>query len=154
MMLYENTNEQLCENLKLLNKNALKLIKSLNKAITINLNRNIDQLSENETEILETLANRFNRTVNILIDKVLRNLDILELEDIFSTLDIIMRTEKRGIVDNFKTLVQIKNLRNQFIQEDVEEDLIPIFKEIIEKTPKLLQIIENVNSYIESKGFC
>ena len=153
-MLYENTNEQLCENLKLLNKNALKLIKSLNKAITIDLNRNINQLSENEIEILETLANRFNRTVNILIDKVLRNLDILELEDIFSTLDIIMRTEKRGIVDNFKTLVQIKNLRNQFIQEDIEEELIPIFKEIIEKTPKLLQIIENVNSYIEGKGFC
>ena len=68
-------------------------------------------------EVLKTLSNKYGRTVDILINKVLRGLDIIELEDITRKLDIIIRAEKRGFVNDYKILIEMKDLRNELVQE-------------------------------------
>ncbi len=140
-----------CENLNLLEKNVKWLLKSYEKAKNINLDK---ELSEEDLEVLETLSNRFGRTVDILINKVLRGLDIIELEDISRKLDIVIRAEKRGFVDDYRILIKMKDLRNELVHEYIQENLIEKFIEVLEYTPKLLNIINKLKSYIKEMKYC
>ncbi len=153
-MNYEEKRKLLCENLTKLDKNIKWLIKSFKKARSINLNKELNNFHEYEFEILETLSNRFGRTIDILINKVLRSLDLLEAEEINRKLDILIRAEKRGFVEDFRILIEMKDLRNEFAHEYIEERLIEKFKEILEKTPTLLEITEKVKAYIKKMEYC
>ncbi len=150
-MTREEIKKIFCENLNLLEKNVKWLLKSYEKAKNINLDK---ELSEEDLEVLETLSNRFGRTVNILINKILRGLDILELEDISRKLDIVIRAEKRGFVDDYKILIKMKDLRNELVHEYIQENLIEKFAEVLEYTPKLLDIINKLNSYVKEMKYC
>jgi hypothetical protein len=120
------------ENLKSLNKSVEWLEKSLQRAKGINVEGTVN-LEEEELEILETLSNRFGRTVDLLINKVLRSLDILELEDTGRRLDIVIRAEKRGFVDDYRLLIEMKDLRNELVHEYLQENLLDKFKEVMNK---------------------
>lgn len=141
-----------CENLELLNKNTEWLRKSFERAKKIDLSK--ESLSEEELEVLETLANRFGRTIDILINKVLRGLDIIELEDISRKLDIVIRAEKRGFVDSYRDLIEMKDLRNELVHEYIQENLIGKFREILEKTPYLMEIVDKVKDYSTKMQYC
>jgi hypothetical protein len=103
---------------------------------------------------LETLCNRFGRTVDILINKILRGLDLIELEDISRKLDIVIRAEKRGFVDDYKVLVALKDLRNELVHEYIEENLVKKYKEVIMRVPQLLEIVDKVIKYVDEKNYC
>lgn len=133
--------ELLCENLRLLEKSILWLLKSYDKA------KGIQHIDEENIEIFETLSNRFGRTVDILINKVLRSLDIYELEYTGTKLDVVIRAEKRGFVENYKTLIELKDLRNELVHEYIEEEIYEKFREIVQKTPLLVDISKKVIKY-------
>ena len=141
-----------CDNLNLFNKSIEWLNKSYQKAKNIDLEKN--NLSEDELEVLETLSNRFSRAVDILINKVLRSLDLLELEDISRKIDIVIRAEKRGFVNDYRLLIELKDLRNKLIHEYIQEMLLQKFKEVIEKTPLLLDIADKINKYSKKYNYC
>ncbi|MCF6243385.1 MAG: hypothetical protein L3J74_18870 [Bacteroidales bacterium] len=128
-MTHKEIQKIFCENLQLLNKNLQWLKKSFQRAKGIKLESK-KILSENDLEILETLSNRFGRTVDILINKVLRSLDILELEDVTRRLDIVIRAEKRGVVDDYTLLIEMKDLRNELVHEYIQENLIEKFDQM------------------------
>ncbi|WP_457622334.1 hypothetical protein [Persephonella sp.] len=152
-MKQKETQKIFCENLQLLNKNVQWLKRSLQKAKKIELESKKD-LNESDLETLETLSNRFRRTVDILINKVLRSLDILELEDITRKLDIVIRAEKRGFVDDYNLLIEMKDLRNELVHEYIQENLIEKFKEVLEKTPLLIDIVKKINYYSKKMRYC
>ncbi len=147
----KETEKIFCENLSLLHKSMEWLLKSYKKAKNIDLNKS---LSENELEIMETLSNRFGRTIDIFINKTLRSLDILELEDISRKLDIVIRAEKRGFVDSYDILIEMKDLRNELAHEYIQDNLIEKFKEVVEKTPILIKIIDKLNQYVHKMRYC
>jgi uncharacterized protein YutE (UPF0331/DUF86 family) len=151
-MTLEERKKTFCENLKLLNKNLQWLEKSYSKSVVIDFNQK--EFSEKEYEILETLTNRFGRTVDLMLNKVLRSLDLLELEESYRKLDIVIRAEKRGFVDNFNTLIEMKDLRNELVHEYIQEDLKDRFKEVIEYTPQLFKIIEKLIIYSKNQNYC
>ena len=125
--------------------------KSYQKAKNIDLNK---KLSDDDLEVLETLSNRYGRTVDILINKVLRGLDIIELEDINRKLDIVIRAEKRGFVDDYRIFIKMKDLRNELVHEYIQENLVEKFKEVLEYTPKLFNIINKLRSYVRRMNYC
>ncbi|WP_457636430.1 hypothetical protein [Persephonella sp.] len=148
-MIREEAVKIFCENLNLLEKNLKWLKKSYEKAKKIDLNK---ELTEEDLEVFETLSNRFGRTVDILINKILRGLDIIELEDITRKLDIVIRAEKRGFVDDYKILIEMKDLRNELVREYIQENLIERFKEVLEYTPRLFDITNKLKDYVEKNG--
>ncbi|MDT7908158.1 MAG: hypothetical protein RRA63_09000 [Candidatus Calescibacterium sp.] len=139
-----------CENVKKLIRNKEWLEKSYHKSLRIDL----DNLREEDYEVLETLCNRFGRTVDMLINKILRGLDLIELEDVSRKLDIVIRAEKRGFVDDYRILVALKDLRNELVHEYIEENLVKKYKEVIMRVPQLLDIVNKVIKYIEEKNYC
>ncbi|WP_293446030.1 hypothetical protein [Persephonella sp.] len=150
-MTREETIKIFCENLDLLEKNLKWLKKSYEKAKNIDLNK---ELSEEDLEVFETLSNRFGRTIDILINKILRGLDIIELEDISRKLDIVIRAEKRGFVDDYKILIEMKDLRNELVHEYIQENLLEKFKEVLEYTPKLFDIANKLKNYVRKMKYC
>ncbi len=98
-MTHKDIKNLLCENLNMLCKNLNWLEESYLECKNYKFD-NINDLDKQQLINLEALASRFGRTIDILIYKVLRKLDIYELENIESKLDILIRAEKRERIYN------------------------------------------------------
>lgn len=144
----------LCENLEHFHKSINWLKISYDKCSKINLKGGFNGLTETETESLEALANRFARVVDILLNKVLKSLDLLELEDISRNLDVVIRAEKRAFVDDYNFLIELKDLRNELSHEYIEDFIIDKYKAIMKNIIPVILISEKIDSYVKRFGYC
>jgi len=106
-----------------------------------------DRYTIEEFDKLENLTSRYARTTDMLVNKVLRSIDTVELEDIGTIIDIMNRAEKRGLVSSAKLLHIIKDLRNNIVHEYKIAEITRFFADVQKYTPLLLEIIQNVNVY-------
>jgi uncharacterized protein YutE (UPF0331/DUF86 family) len=136
----------LCENLNSLNKSAEWVRWSYERTKRIEKK---DDYSADEFAQFEVLTSRYARTADMLVNKVLRSIDTVELEDIGTIIDIINRAEKRGIVSSAELLHIIKDLRNNIAHEYKIAEITRFFIDVQKYTPLLLEIIQNVNLYCE-----
>ena len=134
------------ENINALNKSAEWVQRSFEQSKIIKRN---DNYSEEEFDKLENLSSRYARTTDMLVNKVLRSIDTVESEDIGTIIDIMNRTEKRGIVESAELLHTIKDLRNIIVHEYQITEITKFFADVVKYTPDLLDIIKNVNEYCE-----
>lgn len=65
-----------------------------------------------QLESVEAFSSRFARTVDLLVNKVLRSLDRMELKPEGTLLDVVNRAEKRGFVARAAELREMKDVRN------------------------------------------
>ena len=147
-MTFEERLKLFCENLRLYLKSVEWLRRSLQRVGEIG---DLKTPTEEELERIETLFSRYARSMDILLNRVLRSLDLLELEEPMRKLDIVIRAEKRGLVANYETLIELKDLRNELAHEYIEEALLNRLGEVREASEKLLGITEKLLSYIVSK---
>lgn len=147
----EERRKLFCENFRLLKKNIHWFKKSLEKTKQI---KDIKNVNEEQLGTMEVLASRYSRSIDILINKLLRSLDYLEFEDISRKLDIIIRAEKRGFVKDFNILIEMKDLRNELAHEYIEENFKEKVKEIIEKSKELIEIINKIEDYVKNYKYC
>lgn len=94
-------------------------------------------LSMDELERLESLASRFARAADMLIQRLLRLLDELELATPGSLLDRLYRAEKRGLVADARVLIRIRELRNLIAHEYGAEKLAEIYAAVAHLAPEL-----------------
>jgi len=107
-----------------------------------------------EFDKLENLASRYARTTDMLVNKVLRNIDTVEFEDSGTIIDIMNRAEKRGIVPSAELLRTIKDLRDNIVHEYKIAEITRFFDDIRRYTPMLLEVIKHVNRYCERYLAC
>jgi uncharacterized protein YutE (UPF0331/DUF86 family) len=100
-----------------------------------------------ELERLESLASRFARLADLLIQRIMRLVDDLELVPGGTLLDRIHRAEKRGWVDDAGTLVRIRELRNLIAHEYAADKIAEIYATVAELAPVLLVVIPRVIAY-------
>ena len=55
--------------------------------------------------MMENLTSRFSRTIDLIVNKVFRSIDYVELEDSGTLIDVVNRAEKRELIHS-----AIKNL--------------------------------------------
>jgi uncharacterized protein with HEPN domain len=96
-----------------------------------------------ELDKFEALTGRFARTSDILIQKIFRTLDNMELELPGTAIDRINRAERRGLIsaDTFK---EIRYLRNDIAHEYVLDMVDEIYKKTLELAPYLLETMDKV----------
>ncbi len=140
--------EVFVKNLNDFKKSLYWLGKVQEKVRDINI-KNFQNLNEEDLEKIEVLFSRFSRAVDMLINRILRGIDILELEDVGTKLDIVIRAEKRGFVDSYETLIAMKDLRNELAHKYVGERLISKLDEVKEFSEKLIEIGTRVIEYGE-----
>lgn len=103
--------------------------------------------SQRHGEAVEAFTSRFARTIDLLANKVLRALDLVELEPSGSLLDVLNRAEARGLVDSSELLREMKNLRNTIAHDYVGEQLPETFAACVEFAPELLGVATRVQDY-------
>lgn len=99
-------------------------------------------LSNDQLESFEALTARFARLSDLFIQKALRTMDAIDLEDSGTVRDRINRAEKKGIVDSAEELIRIRMLRNEIAHEYKPETILEIFGNVLELTPELLNVID------------
>lgn len=138
----------LFNNIDQLFKSNERLQYSYRKATSRETEKN--NFSQEEYEVLEAMCSRFARVSDILIQKVFRIIDSIELEDADLTIiDRINKAEKRGIIESAETLKEIRQIRNDIAHEYADEKFQTICKKVIQYTPILNQTVESLQNYIK-----
>lgn len=108
-----------------------------------------DSYSVDEFGLFETLCSRYSRSIDFLVRKLFRTLDIYEFETPGTLVDVVNHAHKRGLFDDIELIRTMKDLRNTIVHEYIEDEMADMFDEVLEYTPKLLFIMQNSIDYIE-----
>jgi uncharacterized protein YutE (UPF0331/DUF86 family) len=136
------------DNLTAVNLSLQRLLYSYEVCNTTGLK---EVYSEDEFVAFEAMTARYARTTDMLISKVLRSLDVVEYIESGTIIDAVNNAEKRGIV-NAQDLRRLKDLRNAIAHEYVTENIVRFFSEVLEFTPLLKKVIEDLNNYCSRYG--
>jgi uncharacterized protein YutE (UPF0331/DUF86 family) len=136
----------LLENLEGMRKSLAWLKRSHEKCSRIGVKQ---RYTEDEFDDFENMVGRYARTLDVIVNKVFRSIDAVELEDGGTLLDAVNRAEKRGIVDSAERVRGLKDLRNDIVHEYETDDLPALFLQTLEAIPELFAIAERTEKYCE-----
>jgi uncharacterized protein YutE (UPF0331/DUF86 family) len=139
--------ELLKANLKILGKSLRRLLESYSICKEIGIK---GEFSSQELREFESLTSRFARTIDLFINKSLRSLYKIELEEPGTVIDLLNKAEKREIIDS-EIWKKIKELRNSIAHDyNVDDFENEIFKPVLEYIPIIEKSTEKLNSYCAS----
>ena len=130
-----------------LHTNLEKQVFWLNRSFEKSKNLDLDNLSIDDFDILETLSSRFARTLDFLVRKYWRALDSLEFENQGTLVDVVNRAEKRKFFDEIEQFREMKDLRNEIVHEYLDDKLEETFGDIREFSKILLEICQRSLDY-------
>jgi hypothetical protein len=100
-----------------------------------------------QLESVEAFSSRFARTVDLLVNKVLRTLDRVELLPQGTLLDVVNRAEKRSLVARGAELREMKDVRNIIAHDYAGAKVAEIFAYCRDQKPALDAICSRVAAY-------
>ena len=101
-------------------------------------------LPPEKLERLESLTSRFARLADLLIQRIFRLIDEIELVGMGTVRDRIERADKRGWA-NASQLVKIRELRNMIAHEYAAEKMVEIYSVVYALATELLAIVPKVS---------
>lgn len=104
----------------------------------------LDGATEQQLESVEAFTGRFARSVDLLVNKVLRTLDRVELKPEGTLLDVINGAEKRGLVVRGEELREMKDVRNMIAHDYAGAKAAEIFAFCREQKPVFDAISDRV----------
>jgi hypothetical protein len=143
------------ENLLNLNWNLLKQAlpsfeRSLVKCRGIDFSPPISFETE---EALDALSSKFSRVSDIYTQKVIKTLLFLLREDAPTFLDRMNLCEKLGIIPSAEELIAIRDLRNIIAHEYLSENLLEIYRGIIQLSDNLMKSITLTDKFLSERKF-
>ncbi len=105
-----------------------------------------EDLPEEQLERLESLTSRFARLADLLIQRIFRLIDDIELTGSGTILDRLYRAEKRGWADALE-LIKIRELRNLIAHEYASDKMPEIYIAVAASSPVLLAVVPKVFAY-------
>jgi len=138
------------EYLEHLKNNLLRAKETLNYSYGICKKIGIkDEYNEDEKDRLESLSSKFARLTDLILKQAIKTIDILDLEDPPETMrDTINRAEKKGLISSALKFIELRKMRNKIAHEYVEEDdLLSIYKFVLENTPLLFDSVKRIETY-------
>ncbi|MCA1754394.1 MAG: hypothetical protein LC641_06800 [Spirochaeta sp.] len=100
-----------------------------------------------EYDRYENLTSRYARVADLIVHKVLRSIDAVELQEPGTVIDTANRAVARGLVDSVETLRAYKDLRNDIAHEYQTDDLSELFADVLQTTPELLSLARAILNY-------
>ena len=98
-------------------------------------------------EALEALTARFARTIDILTSKVYRSIDIVEMHNGKTPIEVIEFLEKIGVISSIHQTKRLKELRNDIVHEYQQADLNELFRSIYKSSSLLVFDAEKAIEY-------
>ena len=104
-------------------------------------------------ESLDALSSKFSRVSDIYTQKVIKTLLFLLREDAPTFLDRMNLCEKLGIISSAEELIAIRDLRNIIAHEYLSENLVEIYREIIQLSDNLMKSITLTDKFLSDRKF-
>jgi len=120
------------------------LLYSFNKCSAIGIK---DTYRPEELESFESFTGRFARLSDVLIQKIFRLVDVLDLDTQGTIRDRINRAEKKELIASSDVFVEIRMVRNDIAHEYLPEAIHDIFGKVLSLTPHLLDGVERTITY-------
>ncbi len=139
--------EILLDNISLLEKSLSVLEESYNRCKKIGFK---DSYSSEELVEFEALTSRFARSVDILTSRLIRSLLRYLREEKRTLIDVASYLEKLGLVDSADEFLELRDIRNLIAHEYIFENLNDLFFTVLEKTPVVFKISDNVINFAKS----
>ena len=137
-------------NWNLLNQALPSFERSLVKCRDIDFSPPISFESE---ESLDALSSKYSRVSDIYTQKVIKTLLFLLREDAPTFLDRMNLCEKLGIISSAEELIAIRDLRNIIAHEYLSENLVEIYREIIQLSDNLMKSITLTDKFLSDRKF-
>lgn len=111
----------------------------------------MNQLTLDDLDRLDAFRARFCDLQDALGSKTFRSLLKLEEEEGATQLDVINKVDKRKIITSFEDWRNLREIRNLFSPDypNRDEHRAQALNIAHEKTPKLIQTLDNVKTYVE-----
>jgi uncharacterized protein YutE (UPF0331/DUF86 family) len=114
------------------------------------LHESLEGATEGQLESAEAFTSRFARSVDLLVNKVLRSLDRVEMQPEGTLLDVVNRAVKRGLVTSAVELREMKDVRNIIAHDYAGAGYTQIFSYCREQKPVFDAICEAVATYAKT----
>jgi hypothetical protein len=134
----------LVQELKVLDDARNVLVYSFNKCNAIGIKETYEP---EELESFESFTGRFARLSDILIQKMFRLVDELDLDAQGTIRDRINRAEKKELIVSSDVFVEIRMVRNDIAHEYLPEAIHDIFGKVLTLTPHLLDGVKRTIAY-------
>jgi hypothetical protein len=138
--------------MQLLLVNELQLLKDAREVLLYSYNKcDVIGIKESykpeELESFESFTIRFARLSDILIQKIFRLVDELDLDTQGTIRDRINRAEKKELIVSSDVFIEILIIRNDIAHEYLPEAIHEIFERVLLLTPHLLEGVERTIAY-------
>jgi len=108
---------------------------------------NQENYTLDELEHFESLTSRFARLSDLLIQKIFRLLEQIDLEESGTVRDRINRADKKELISSAEKFVDIRELRNNIAHEYDSSAMLTIFTDVMHYCPELFNAVERVYRY-------
>jgi len=144
MNLKEDQIKLLIQELKLIHRAGEILSKSYASCVEIGIK---EDFSYEELTKYEAFCGRFSRLVALLIRRVFRLIDEINLVPEGTVRDSIYRAEKNNVIESATSLIEMNRVCSQLAHEYVIDKLGELFSHILRLTPTLLDCITKTERY-------
>ncbi len=110
---------------------------------------NNTDFTEEQLIELEALTARFARVSDLLIQKIFKTIEQLDASAPGTIRDRILQAEKKGIVSDADTILEIRNVRNIIAHEYESLDIKEMFLFVFRHAPVLISVLSNAKEYAE-----
>jgi hypothetical protein len=110
-------------------------------------------LSIGQRESCEALTSRFARLCDLLVQRLFRTLDRVELADDGTMLDRLDRAEKRGIIASAVQWRELRELKNEIAHDYLIESSDRVLLDALRRAPELLEAVHKLEAYVRSKQY-
>lgn len=112
-----------------------------------------DSFTERDFEKMDILTSRFYRLSDFIMQKILRTIDKINLEDTGTMRDRLNRAEKNNLIQSAEEFAVIRKLRNDISHEYIPEAMADIFKNVMMHSHLLDDSINKINKYSNQNFF-
>jgi hypothetical protein len=109
--------------------------------------KKLNEYSSEELIEIEALTARFSRVSDIIMKKIFRYIDEIELELNNSVIDRINSAEKRGLISSAENWMNIRNIRNQIAHEYSNLQLKEIYSNVMNYCEEIFSTHQNIIDY-------
>lgn len=104
-------------------------------------------------ESFDSLSSKFSRNLNILIQKIFKNMLLLMGENAFTFIDRTNLLSKLNIIEDTDKEEALRDFRNQIIHEYFAEQITTLYPQLIDYSKEQMHLFNNTEKYLLQRNW-
>ena len=106
-----------------------------------------DEFSLQQQDVFEAFASRLARTADILVQKVLKTIQLYESEPVNTIRDMLLQAQKKNLIEDAEKMFELRLFRNEIAHDYLPKSQIALIEACIYFTPFLINNVDRTLAY-------